>query len=830
MKRPSAIKGFDRKVWLARSVSTIETLWPVWFPLVATCTLFLLFALFDLGSYLPLVLHTLMLAIFAGAAAAALVYGWRHSHFAPRRTGLQRLESDSGFSHQPLHAMEDSLPASVADATTRALWQRHQQRMLEKLGQLRLFAPRSLMPRIDPWALRALLGLFLIVGLVEAHGDIGPRIARAFIPTAEPPAPVPALVVELWVTPPDYTRKPPLSNEQTARNPVLDIPAGSQALLQLHHVPAAADGETSTMSVLLGGSPVDLEALGGTSYEARIEITSSAMLEVYDELADTAVRQWQLNTRADQPPVVKFVEQPLATARSGLELSYEAIDDYGVAEIALGFALSEEVAAPDIIELLAPAGAPARVATMSFLDLTAHPLAGLTVKMWMLARDQIGQEARSGAVEVTLPEREFTHPLAKAIIAERKKLAASPSQAPEVAEKLDELAQSDLATSFGAGVPLGLTTAGARLTQGIDELRSVIDLLWEIALFIEDGGLSLAERELRDLQERLQRALQEGADDEELRQLMDELQQALDDYLDEMMRQAMERMQNMTPEQREQMQPVDPSQMVDRQQLQEMLDQARELMEQGLRDQALEMMAQLQQMLENMQAGMMQQQQEPGPAEQAMEDLQKMIELQQNLLDRSFDMQNGANQMPQQGPQPGQQPGQQQGQQQGQQPGDGPGRAAGEQDALRRALGELMRRMGEMGMEIPRSLGQAELAMRSARDALQQAQPGDAIGPQTDALDQMQQGGQAMLEQLREMMAQQPGQGQLPARAERPGRDPLGRSMRNDGGFDSEGVEVPPQNDLGRARGVLEELHRRSRDRQRPVDELDYLDRLLDRF
>jgi hypothetical protein len=171
---------------------------------------------------------------------------------------------------------------------------------------------------------------------------------------------------------------------------------------------------------------------------------------------------------------------------------------------------------------------------------------------------------------------------------------------------------------------------------------------------------------------------------------------------------------------------------------------------------------------------------------------------------------------------------------QGMQGQSGTGQAAAEQDALRRALGELMRRMGEQGMEIPRALGQAEMQMRGARDALGEGQPGQAVGPQGDAIDLMQQGGQAMLEEMRQQMANQPGGGEgfgPPSMAgQRDGRDPLGRAMRNEGGWDSEGTEVPEQHDLGRARDVLEELYRRSRDLGRPQQELDYIDRLLERF
>jgi hypothetical protein len=260
----------------------------------------------------------------------------------------------------------------------------------------------------------------------------------------------------------------------------------------------------------------------------------------------------------------------------------------------------------------------------------------------------------------------------------------------------------------------------------------------------------------------------------------------------------------------------------------------------GAKEQARQMLAQLQQMLESLRAGTRQAQQQPSPGEQALSDLQKMIQLQQQLLDRSFRMdrqQRGGQQPGQQGQrQPGRNGQPQQGgqAQQGDQPGDEMGQAAGEQEALRKALGELMRRLGDAGMEIPRSLGQAELQMRDAHGALQNASPGEAAEAQTQAIDSMQRGGQAMMDQLREQMAQQQGNGQgdqpMQRSGGRRGRDPLGRATRNDGGFDTHDVQVPEQGDLGKARDVLEELYRRAGDQRRPPAELDYYRRLLDRF
>ena len=62
------------------------------------------------------------------------------------------------------------------------------------------------------------------------------------------------------------------------------------------------------------------------------------------------------------------------------------------------------------------------------------------------------------------------------------------------------------------------------------------------------------------------------------------------------------------------------------------------------------------------------------------------------------------------------------------------------------------------------------------------------------------------------------------------GRDPLGRSLFNQGGADLYGERVPTELELGKARASMEELHRRASQRQRPVEELDYLNRLLRRF
>jgi hypothetical protein len=154
---------------------------------------------------------------------------------------------------------------------------------------------------------------------------------------------------------------------------------------------------------------------------------------------------------------------------------------------------------------------------------------------------------------------------------------------------------------------------------------------------------------------------------------------------------------------------------------------------------------------------------------------------------------------------------------------------AADQERLRRELGDLMRRYGEMMGDIPRPLQRAEKSMRDATEKLKQGKPGEATDPQSKALGELQKGMQdmanAMMQQLQQQAGRNPGQdpsGQ--------GRDPLGRNENGTGAIDTTDVKIPEQSDVQRARELIDELRRRSGDRARPKVERDYIDRLLKRF
>ena len=123
--------------------------------------------------------------------------------------------------------------------------------------------------------------------------------------------------------------------------------------------------------------------------------------------------------------------------------------------------------------------------------------------------------------------------------------------------------------------------------------------------------------------------------------------------------------------------------------------------------------------------------------------------------------------------------------------------------------------------------------MDRAEDALRDDRTADALGAQSDAMDALRDGLRNLGEAMAQHQQQQQDGGQQGQANGDPGqqnRDPLGREPG------SEGVVGSPDNLLGgeaarrRSRDLLDEIRRRSGEKERPQVERDYLERLLDQF
>ena len=793
-------------------------------PVAALFALFCAVAWFGLPRALPVWLHVLLLAGFVFGLLYALYRGLRGFRWPRRREALRRLELDSGLEHRPLTHIDDQPVGDATDPGTRSLWQRHRQSLLARIGRLDLGRPDTGLAARDPFALRHAVFLLAIVGLVIAGSSWQRRIDLALAPNFSGAEVGEQITIEAWITPPDYTALPPISlthNQQDAEQKPIGVPVGSRLLIQAQGLPT--DGLTGVAKLTANETEQEFDSLDATTQRAEIVLQKGETIGVVSGLATVA--EWPITILPDMAPKPAFTGDPTATERGVLRFTYAAEDDYGVTDLRLVVnrgADSLELKMP--LAQMVDAKEGGRIAKGSaYQDLTGHPWAGLDVELRLVARDALGQIGASAPLALTLPERKFFHPVARAIAEGRKRLASDWQAHEDVARELMILKAQPDTYDGNIAAFLGMDMAARRLMNqpfAPSQLAPILQLMWDTALDIEDGGISIALQEFRRLQQELMEALERGASDEEIERLMNQLQEAMNRYMQDMMKQLQRAMENGVPLRR-----LSPNGLqMSQRDLNQMLQDAKRMAQSGAKDSAREMLEQLQRMMENLQAGLPPMMSPEGQeGQQLANDLARMMQRQQELLQESFNAQRG------------QQPGQQEGMSEGEgMPGDGSGMASSGsagQEQLRRDLGNLMRRMGEAFGDLPQGMGQAEQAMRNAVDALNKPNFGEAVDAQNEALKQLQNG----LESAQQMMQRQIGDRDGPG--ERAPMDPLGRTVKGseDGATGnavdtSDGAGLPGTDADGRARQIFDELRNRRNDPSRPKPERDYLDRLLKQF
>ncbi len=792
---------------LARTALFWERVWPAVWPAVGIAGLFLAIALLDLLPFLPGWMHVILLIAFAAGLGLAAARALRGLRWPSLEQGRRRLEIDSGLAHRPLTTFDDELAAGAGDRDSAGLWDLHRRRLAAQLRKLRLGLPRAGLAAVDPFALRTALGLLLVIALVAAREDWPGRLQRAVTPELSAFAAAPPTRLDVWITPPAYTALAPLFlDPATSGEEALSVPLGSRVLAQL-------EGGRGLPTLVIGDASTPFVAVTRDAYKVEAELTGGERLAIMQDKLELAA--WRLALMPDKPPEIEFLSAPARTERATLRIDYLASDDYGLSAVgAVIRRLDDPKAEPMELNLALPGPGLRTAEGTSYHDLTPHPWAGLAVDIRLVAEDATGQRAESDPIRTVIPERIFNHPVARALVELRKQLTLNPEGRLPVVRALSEIYERPEHYFHDIVVALAIRSAERRLIHDRrpEAVIEVQQLLWDTALHIEEGELAIAERDLREIQKQLMEALNRGADDAEIQRLMDQLQEALDRFLQALAEQLQEQLAEGG-----EMQPLPPdAEILQGDDLQNLIDRARELARTGARDAARDLLAQLQNMLENLRANPFSQglDQTSRNAFEMMRNMESLMERQQELLDRGY----RRSQRPV--PEGGRSPSDEQETQED---------ALG-QERLRRELGDIMRRLGEALGEIPRSLGRAERSMSEARDALDGDHSSDAIAPQSRALDQLQQGLQAMADRFMEQMGMgQRGSGQVGARPGM-GRDPFGRRA-GDGGLEAlEGVEIPDRMELRRAREILDELRRRRGDRWRPAQELDYIDRLLRRF
>ncbi|MBB4314893.1 TIGR02302 family protein [Roseospira marina] len=880
MSSADAPRGIAAPPWIALSwvALALERLARVAWPALALTGCALALMLSGLLPHLPGWLHLGVLILGASLIVGAAVRGGRRWRRPTRAEAVRRLEGGPGQAHRPLTAAGDRLGLGADDSLSRALWRRHQATMTARARALRPRLPDPRLAGPDPRALRIVPLVLLFAALMAAAPDPLARLAAALSPRLGPS--IPSAVAQLWITPPTYTGRAPVYIETTSdpsSEAVAAGASGSDARAPVSATPLTVPAGSTVLALVRGGSgpatlsfgsdhaPAPLDPTGEGGQRREQAVTSGTQLRLTQD--GTTLIDRPMAVAPDRPPRVAWRALPESDSRGHLRLEYRATDDHGVTDLVAAIRPTGGQALGDPIDVaLTPPVATPRAMTdrsadadavdgarTETRDLSAHPWAGTPVTIQLKATDAAGQTGESETISLILPDRRFDHPVAQAVADLRRVLVTRPDRARAVANGLAALAADRTAYEDRLAIDLGLSAAAARLALDPEGMAQAadLDLLWSIALALEDGTLTLARHDVEQAREALRDSLERDAPRAEIQERLADLREALD----RLMRELAESMPLATlppmalpmPDGMEPFSPQD----IDR-----LMDRLSELNDLGADEAARAMLDQLESMLRQLESARpptAAEMQAIAEATEIMRRLQDLVQRQQALLDETFRTGPGAaDRTPPDvlpipdGPRPGESAQEwlerQFGADRTPTPPTPPSEAARaleeRQRALREALEQMMGDLGEMTGQVPEALGQADIAMREAEEALGQGDTGAAARAQGRALDALTQGqGQAMGQMMGPggpgglfgFMPGGPGRpGPMgPGFRPGPGRDPFNRPA---GSGTDDSVDVPSEPDTRRAHEILRELRRRANEPDRPEPEKNYLDRLMTPF
>jgi uncharacterized protein (TIGR02302 family) len=515
-----------------------------------------------------------------------------------------------------------------------------------------------------------------------------------------------------------------------------------------------------------------------------------------------------------------------------------------------------------------PGGASKDAHGLSQPDLTAHPWAGLPIIGRLVARDATGQAGTSADATFEMAERPFHNPVARVLIAARKSLSVHPEDRADALEALDSLMQQPtlFAGDLSAFLNLSATYYGLARNRRDSAVPEAQDMMWQLALHMEEGQTEQSARSLEEARQAARDAMDKAQQQpspetrQELAKKLEELRQAIERHMKALTQEA-QRNNNVMP--------FDPKamQMTERD-MQRLAEQAEQAAKEGRMADAQQQMAELEKMLDQLRNARTQ----GNDSKQANSKKQRGKRQQnvvQDLVAREGNLLDHAQQRGTSNPKPPEAKAGDPKVKDPNAPTPGAGDPAAQRDAdsrmqqaLRRALGELMQQFTDLSGEASPGLGEADQAMRDAAAQLNQGRDQEASQSQQQAIAALQKGNREMSQAMAKM-AKQPGQGEegedgeqdgsegamgmmmpdgrpgdgrgsgplpgSPDRADPNGRDPLGRFNQGTSS-DNADVMVPEERERQRTQAIQEELRRRGADQERPRQELDYIDRLLKQF
>ncbi|WP_208435449.1 TIGR02302 family protein [Bartonella phoceensis] len=785
-------------------ILSFERIWirllPFFLILSLFCSLSWL-GIFSILGYWP---HLLLLGLILFFAVGSLFF-LIHFRFPTMKEVNQRLEQENGLKHQPLSVQTDHLCPENEKDFRAIVWREHQRRMAKQLYNLKtgFIYPNS--AACDPFALRTVCVLLCVCAFSFSFGSLGGRLADAF--DLRPIVDEASIRIDAWVTPPAYTGVAPIyltKDEKTQ----LTVPEGSNLVVRV------VNGAGITVKAI---SEKDAREISLTKKNQQVALNDQiAHFETHLEHSITLLvssrhkqQQWHLQVMKDQHPTVRWLEKPGRILTGSLELQYELDDDYGVikafVEIEPFLDLHKNTPAlykaPEI-KLLLPRGGKGKMRTVQ--DVSGHPWAGSEVKITLVAEDGAGQKGRSKTFIMTLPQRVFSNPVARAVIELRRILALDASAQERVLDMLSALLVRPKEGLQNLTHFLVLQSAWTRLfmAETEDDLRGVVDYLWQIALGIEGDQLESVQKNLKQAQAALRDALRYGAPATEIERLMANLRQAMNAYIHVLAESA----QNKNNPNNNNFSPPNLSE----DSLEKKLNLIEEMAKMGSSLAAERLLAEIEQTLDHLQVqkgnqGGEKSQNQSARMKEKMDQLGDLMRRQQEILNETHQLEK---------------------QQQRSETVSEEQRKSlkKRQTALQSELSMLEKELLAQGFGSNDVFKKAEEKMNSAGDALDQGNNQISMQNQSDALEALRQGAQNVLEKMREILKESGDKQDATAGPE----DPLGRPLSSKTGQKGQqDATIPQENEQMRARQILEEIRRRLGKEHILEAEKNYLERLL---
>ena len=462
------LKALRRK---AQRVLWWERVWePLRWPLLLVA-FYVLACLARIPQSLPDWLHTLLEAGVLGTALWLTITGLRRVPPVSIPVADRRIEHDSKLAYQPLLSLTDR-PAFAGNGEQSAIWSRHVERVTASLGTLRVGLPH---PETSLHERLALIGvpLAIVVAAILGGTHTPSRLHAGLLPGVDDDS-IPLPTLQAWIDRPSYAPGAPIFLSATGRN-TLDVPQGAI----LNATITGAHGKPA----LHGIASPEQNRLDAESWNSHGTLQQSGTISIV--VRGRTLGSWRVQVEPDLPPTVTWDGKPGPQKDDWrTALPWHVHQTYGVAS------LEAEINLPGltrgrILRVPIPLdGQPKDAKGVATPDLSSDPFAGMEVEGRLHARSVSGRESRSDIIKFQIAARKFTDPLARALVALRRRLMLGQQRASQAAAELNLLTQTTDERAILAA--LGLEIASLQKDAPDGSADRVPGELWALALYLDD--------------------------------------------------------------------------------------------------------------------------------------------------------------------------------------------------------------------------------------------------------------------------------------------------------------------------------------------------------